>query len=131
MKRIIALCLFCTTVIAFIGCAKDEEDVTGSIYGIVTDAATGEPVSSANVSLSPSGKSIVTGNDGRYEFSGLTPGQYTVQVTKNEYESNTKQITVVAGEQASGDITLQQASSQLKLTNNSLNFGKFWSTLSF
>ena len=131
MKRIIALCLFCTTVIAFIGCAKDEEDVTGSIYGIVTDAATGEPVSSANVSLSPSGKSIVTGNDGRYEFSGLTPGQYTVQVTKNEYESNTKQITVVAGEQASGDITLQQASSQLKLTNNSLNFGKYWSTLSF
>ena len=95
----------------FSGCAKDEEDVTGSIYGIVSDAATGEPVSSANVSLSPSGKSVVTGNDGRYEFPGLTPGQYTVQVTKNEYESNTKQITVVAGEQATGDITLQQASS--------------------
>ena len=131
MKRIVSLCLFCATFLIFSGCAKDEEDVTGSIYGIVSDAATGEPVSSANVSLSPSGKSVVTGNDGRYEFPGLTPGQYTVQVTKNEYESNTKQITVVAGEQASGDITLQQASSQLKLTNNSLNFGKYWSTLSF
>ena len=112
-------------------CAKEPEETTGSIYGIVTDAGNGEPIKSANVSLNPSGKSTVTGTDGRYEFAALQPGQYTVQVSKNDYETDTKQISVTPGQQAAGDITLQKASSLLKLSNNSLNFGKNWNTLSF
>ncbi len=132
MKRILtSLCLFLATVTMIASCAKDAEETTGSIYGIITDADNGEPVKSANVSLNPGGKSTVTGTDGRYEFSALQPGQYTVQVTKNEYESNTKQISVTAGQQASGDMVLQKASSLLELSNNSLNFGKNWNTLSF
>ena len=41
-QKFLALCLFCATVLVFTACAKDEEEVTGSIYGIVTDADNGE-----------------------------------------------------------------------------------------
>lgn len=130
-RKFFALCLFCMAVVAFTGCSKDEEDTTGSIYGLVTDADNGEPVKSANVSLNPGGKSAVTGTDGRYEFLDLEPGQYTVQVVKNGYESNTKRITVEVGKTASGDVVLSKASSKLKLNTNALNFGAGQTTLSF
>ena len=130
-QKFLVLCLFCATVIAFTGCAKDEEDVTGSIYGIVTDADNGEPIKSANVSLNPGGRSTVTGTDGRYEFLDLQPGQYTVQVVKSGYESNTKHITVEVGKTASGDMVLSKASSKLRLNTNTLNFGSGQTSLSF
>lgn len=130
-RKFYVLCLFCAAAIAFAGCSKDEEDVTGSIYGLVTDADNGEPIKSANVSLNPGGKSAVTGTDGRYEFLDLEPGQYTVQVVKSGYESNTKRITVEVGKTASGDVVLSKASSKLKLSTNTLNFGNNWKTLSF
>ena len=130
-RKFYVLCLFCAAAIAFAGCSKDEEDVTGSIYGLVTDADNGEPIKSANVSLNPGGKSAVTGTDGRYEFLDLEPGQYTVQIVRNGYESNTKRITVEVGKTASGDAVLSKASSKLKLSTNTLNFGNNWKTLSF
>ena len=112
-------------IIAFASCTKDEVAMTGDIHGLVTDADNGEPVKSANVSLNPGGKSTVTGADGRYEFSDLAPGQYTVQVAKNEYESNTKQITVEVGKTVSGDIRLQAAEhdADIEISPNTLNFG--------
>lgn len=39
---------------------KEEENFPGTIYGVVTDKATGEPVKSAGVELSPVGlKTII------------------------------------------------------------------------
>ncbi len=131
MKRFTTLCLFFAAFALFVGCSEDEEDFTGTINGIVTDADSGEPMNAVNISLNPGGKSAVTGTDGRYEFLDLEPGQYTVQAAKNDYQTNTKHVTVVAGGTVKADIVLQKATSKLKLTNNSLNFGKNWSALSF
>ena len=125
----LCLCLIASLLLG--SCTKDEEDVTGSIYGIVTDADNGEPIKSANVSLNPGGKSTVTGTDGRYEFSDMQPGQYTVQIVKSGYETNTKGITVEAGITASGDMVLSKASSKLKLNTNTINFASNQNTLSF
>ncbi|MBQ7824624.1 MAG: leucine-rich repeat domain-containing protein [Bacteroidaceae bacterium] len=131
MKRFTTLCLFFAAFALFVGCSEDEEDFTGTINGIVTDADSGEPMNAVNISLNPGGKSAVTGTDGRYEFLDLEPGQYTVQAAKNDYQTNTKHVTIVAGGTVKSDIVLQKATSKLKLTNNSLNFGKNWSALSF
>ncbi len=131
MKRLTTLCLLCAALAFITGCAEDEADLTGALCGIVTDADSGEPINSANVSINPGGKTMQTGTDGRYEFTDLVPGQYTVQAAKNDYQTNTKHISVVAGETAKGDVSLQKATSKLKLTNNTLNFGKNWSALSF
>ena len=132
MKRFLTPFCLCLAIAAcFASCTKDEEEVTGSIYGIVTDADNGEPIKSANVSLNPGGKSTVTGTDGRYEFPDMQPGQYTVQIVKSGYETNTKGITVEAGITASGDMVLTKASSKLKLNTNAINFGSNQNTLSF
>lgn len=104
-------------------CAKDEVETAGSIYGIVNDADNGEPVQDAHVSLNPGGKTTNTGSDGRYEFSDMEPGQYTIQISRTDYKTNTKRITVIAGEQASGDMTLKRGTSRIKLNTSSLNFG--------
>lgn len=90
----------------FVSCAKDEVETTGSIYGIVNDSVTGEPIKAGIVTLNPGGKSTTTGSDGRYEFNEMTPGQYTIQISKTGYVTNTKRVTVVAGEMESGDLLL-------------------------
>lgn len=104
-------------------CAKDEVETTGTIYGIVNDSDNGEPVQDAHVSLNPGGKTTNTGSDGRYEFPEMEPGQYTIQISKSEYKTNTKRISVIAGEQASGDMVLKRGVSRIKLGASSLNFG--------
>ncbi len=118
-------------ILVFTGCAKDEVIQTGSIHGLVTEADNGMPVANASVLLSPGGETCVTGSDGRYEFLNLQPGQYTVQVSKKNYESNTRHIIVEVDKTVSGDVTLNKASSKLKLSTTELNFGENWSTLSF
>lgn len=57
----------------------------GSVYGCVTDFATGEPVKNANVQLRPSGETTLTGYDGMYEFIDIPDGNYSIVVSKAEY----------------------------------------------
>ena len=131
MKSIFKLCLMLIICNIMASCSKDEVEMTGSIYGITTDADNGEPVRAATVSLSPGGLSATTGSDGAYEFPSLNPGQYTVQIAKNDYQTNTKRITVVAGQKASGDLQLNKGVSKIKLSTNSLNFGTSNTSLTF
>ena len=122
----LALLLVCCVWAVFIvaGCTKDEVDTTGTIYGIVNDADNGEPVSGVYIVLNPGGKTANTGSDGRFEFLDMEPGQYTIQISKNGYKTNTKRISVVAGEQTSGDMVLERGESRIKLSTNSLIFAK-------
>lgn len=117
---------FCCLALALlVACTEEQVETTGSIYGIVNDAANGEPVPMAHVSLNPGGKATNTGSDGRYEFLNMEPGQYTIQISKSGYVTNTKQITVVAGQQASGDmlLTSEQQEADIRIDPTSLNFG--------
>ena len=42
MKAFKNKCLYLLVLLLVISCAKDEEDLTGSIYGKVTDTQSGE-----------------------------------------------------------------------------------------
>ena len=112
-------------------CSKEKPVATGKIQGIVTKSVTGEPIKSVNISLSPTGLSAVTGSDGRYQFNNLEPGQYTVQGMKEGYESNTKNITIVAGNISSGDMTMKPMVSGFTLNVQTLDFGESFSQLQF
>lgn len=122
--------LLCTIAGA---CTKDIVDTTGGIFGKVTHAETGEVIASATVTLIPGGKSATTGSDGTFEFQKLEAQQYEIQVKKSQFVTNTKHITVTAGQNASGDMTLTPVSENMKieLSVSSLNFGKTNSSLSF
>ena len=126
-------CLYLLVLLLVISCAKDEEDLTGSIYGKVTDTQSGEVLHGATVTLTPGGISRTTGDDGTYEFLNLEPGQYQVEARKVDYVTNTKSVSVVTGKNAMGDITLTpvKKDAKIELGVSTLNFGKTNTSLSF
>lgn len=60
-----------------VACAKPIEEVDnyGDIAGIVSDKSVGDPISVAQVTLDPSGKSTVTGSDGSFTFTNIKTGE--------------------------------------------------------
>ena len=118
MKKIIYLLV---GIILFGGlyysCAPEE--LPGSIYGTVMDKATGEPIKSAGVELSPSGLKTVTGSEGQFEFTELDPGKYTLIITKTGYVDGVSgTIEVKPGQQAKGDVQIEKLPPALKVVND-------------
>jgi len=107
---------------ALTSCAKTEIDVFGRIHGIVTDAETGEPIRTASVTIT-GGKTTVTGSDGRYDFGELEPGEYTIQVARLEYQTNTKRVNVEPGITTQGDILMYRGAGVLYLSRHTIEFG--------
>lgn len=118
-------------VFALVMASCTKQETTGRIQGIVTNVITTEPIQGVNISLSPTGASAVTGSDGRYEFNNLIPGNYTVQGMKNGYESNTKNITISAGNVSSGDMMLRPATTGFHLNVQYIDFGSTFSQMQF
>lgn len=89
-------------------CKPTEYDTFGDLYGVVSDMDTAEPVAGATVVLSPGGKSLLTGADGRFEYQTLEVQQYTITVQKTGYSTNRKSVTVVAGEKTEANISIRK-----------------------
>ena len=95
------------------------EELPGSIYGTVVDKATGEPIKSAGVELSPSGLKTVTGSEGQFEFTELDPGKYTLIITKTGYMDGVSHtIEVKPGQQAKGDVQIEKLPPALKVVDD-------------
>jgi len=121
MKKTTALLLM---ILIFSTCKKrDDLALYGNIDGIVTDAVTLQAMQGVVVSLSPTNSSKTTGSDGKYDFRMLNPTEYTIQAVKEGYETNTKMVTVVAGESIKGDIALIPMTPVLFVSVTSLDFG--------
>ena len=92
----------------------------GSIYGVVSDRATGELIRKASVELKDSGSRTVgsydTGSDGQFDFNELTSGTYTLYVTKAGYIDQTSgEIIVEAGKRTQRDVSLEKAPAALQI----------------
>jgi len=116
-------------VFFFFSCAKDIVDLHGSVGGTVYDSRTGEPLSGVVMTLSPSGKTISTGSDGRYEFQTVEPGSYSVQAVRSGYESDNRTVSVTAGETSRLDFQLTPSVAGLKVSQSTLDFGNSYTTL--
>jgi hypothetical protein len=55
--------------------------VGASLFGVVVDSLTGEPMEAARVELVPTGHGTTTAADGAYRLTDLPPGRYDVRVT--------------------------------------------------
>ena len=104
MKKMLFLCF--AALLLFLACAKEEYDSFGTLYGVVSDVKTGEPLSNVTVTLSPGGSTMLTGSNGRFEYMNLTPQQYTITVHKSGYQTNRKDVTAVVGEKVQINITM-------------------------
>lgn len=89
--------LYSASVFTTNGCAgsSDPVQVETSIGGIVTDAATGQPIAGAEVSIQSVG--ATTGPDGSYYVGRLSPGQATLVVSRSGYETFEAAITLRQG----------------------------------
>ncbi len=110
------LSLFC------LGCDETNNSVSnesGSVYGVVTDFATGTPVSNANVSLLPGGETILTGYDGTYEFLEVADGDYTIMVSKAEYTDliDDQVISLKDGRRMRRDVQIKKLPTYLRITS--------------
>lgn len=98
-----------------IACGDDDdivEDKFGSIYGIVTELGTAEPMRAIGVELYKSDNLLlktVTFDDGHFEFKDLNPGSYRVKVVADEYEQTEEgSVTVETGRQARIDLQVRK-----------------------
>lgn len=117
--------LFCC-LLGLWGCSSDstEEANTGNIAGSVSDQTTGEPVATVSVTLSPGGKSTVTGSDGSFSFVDLAPGDYTVDISKEGYNPNSHTVGVVAGQSIEAHLTIERIPSIVTADREELDFGE-------
>lgn len=130
MKKLILTITVAASVLAvWYGCKKDEPELPGSIYGVITDKATGEPVRAAGVQLS-NGETTVTGNEGQYEFAELKAEKYSITVNKTGYTSLVNfEITVEAGKTVKGDVQIEKLPAALNIVDgnaqniDTLDFG--------
>jgi hypothetical protein len=81
----------------------------GRIEGEVRDAKTGDPVKGANVTTSPPTQSVLTDEDGTFEFTGVEASSYSVSVTKDAYQERSVSVQVQEGRVAEAAIVLQRS----------------------
>ena len=118
------------STLVWYGCTEKEEDILGSIYGTVTDYATGEPVGNVSIKLRPSGEATLTGNDGSYEFKDLSAGKYSLFLSKALYADHDDDyiIDLEKGKKVKRDIQIRKQMASLQITDMT---GKPLDTLDF
>lgn len=134
MKKILfSLCFFCSMIFLLHSCGKsDAVDNSGTISGFVTDITNANaPIAGATVTLSSKGLSQTTGSDGRYQFSDVDPGSYTLQAIANHYQPTTKQVTVGVNQNVTCDFQLSAGAVSVDISPVTLNFGTSAEQLSF
>ena len=116
--------LFLCVGVVLTSCTTDETPIFGDVYGIISDTKSGSPIRNAEITISPGNSTTVSGSDGHFEFKSLEAGQYKISVTADGYSSNSRQVTIVAGQSVSCDIHLTpQNNDVVMITPTSLDFG--------
>ena len=111
MKKLQTILAIIGIALCAVSCSEDVVSTFGSVYGIVTDAETGEPLRNVSITLSPGNETTVTGNDGHYEFADLEAGLYKLQFSLYGYATTSRQVTVVAGKRCTADAVLSHSNS--------------------
>jgi iron complex outermembrane receptor protein len=80
---------------------------TASLSGHVLSDESGERVSQAEIALQPGNMGTTTNTKGRFSFTNLAPGNYTLTVSHLGCISQTREFELAAGEQKHLEITLE------------------------
>ncbi len=130
-ETIVRLLLLCVAVV-IAACSNDDPVVTtGGVSGFVYDARSGEPLAGVALTVVGGGKSTSTGSDGQYHLSSLEAGSYQVEAKKANYRTDTRNVSIRAGEQTELNFQLEPQTAQLSLSTRSLDFNTTLSTRTF
>ena len=92
----------------------ESASAQGGLEGTIRAAATGQPLSGAQVDIPELALGGITGPAGRYEVGGIPAGTHTVRITLIGYTTETREITVVDGETVRLDLELIQTAVALE-----------------
>jgi hypothetical protein len=130
MKNLFTIIISSILLLSFAIVSCEKEDLgTATIYGVVSDKVTGEPVKSADVELLPVGIKTRTGTDGHYEFNNLKAGNYQICINLTNYQDVQSQIELGIGQSLRRDVSMELLPPALRVVNDSrqdiseLNFG--------
>ena len=79
----------------------------GSITGRVADAASGQPIASAQVNVVGTTLGAQTNSEGQYVIRGVGAGTVQVRALRVGYSEQTQSVTVGAGEQATANFQMR------------------------
>ncbi len=113
-----------------VSCSSDVTDLSGMIYGTVKDARTSEPLSEVSVKVLPVGTVTTTGTDGTYKIT-VDAADYTVQATKDGYQSDKQTISLGVGEEKPLNFMLYPSAPLMNVSTRAIDFGSEATTLSF
>ena len=103
----IALCALPTSAVLA------QQATTGTLTGRVTDAATGQPVPAAQVSIVGTNVGTVSNDQGQFTIRGAPVRQVTVRVLRVGYSEQTQPVAVTAGAPVTVNFALRQVSVNL------------------
>ena len=86
----------------------EAEAVQGSLTGLVSDAASGRALSSAQVFIEGTGLGGLTNASGRYLIVNVPVGQHTLNVQLIGYEATAQQVSISEGQATTADFTLTE-----------------------
>jgi TolB protein len=97
-------------------CKEDtiQPEMFGGISGVVLDADDSSPIAGASVTTSPPTNALVTDDSGSFEYKNIKVGNYTITISKNEYNKNTVSVQVSDGETTSPTILLNKSTTNNK-----------------
>lgn len=100
-----AAAAFLALVVAGCGPSIPQQQNYATIYGVVYDGATGQPMEGATVTVD-SVLTATTGSDGSYSISNVPIGPFTVVESANGYQLHQDQGTVSSGDRFSLNVNL-------------------------
>ncbi len=100
-------------LVALAGLAGPVRAQTGAISGAVTDAASGRPLSNAQVTVAGTGVGQIANAAGRYVLLNVPAGEQTIQVTLIGYNVMERTVTVAAGQTLSLDFEMSSTAISL------------------
>ena len=117
------LLLTAATQFLFLSCKENtiSPEMFGSISGIVLDADDNSPIAGASIATSPPSNILVTDEYGKFEYSNIAVGDYTITISKNNYAKNSVSVQVKDGETTSPTILLNKSTSNNNPPNEPSN----------
>jgi len=95
MKKKLIFSLMLTCIALFVYQGVTLAGITGKIAGIITDAATGEPLPAVNIVIEGTTLGGATDNEGHYFIINIPPGTYTLQASMVGYTVESKTGVIV------------------------------------
>jgi len=105
-------------------CAKKptSAESTGNVNGYVKNSRTGVAIENATVSIQSIGEKI-TDNSGYFQFNDIEEGSYSIEVEKDGYINQTKQVSINVDETAEISFQLVKDEPILAVSPSQINFG--------